>query len=457
MRERPGTGPPEPGHHYVTFNLILDSGGGGDPPYRPDRVERLVTTGACPRTQAPGRNHHKPHHPGSPYELAGKRIVFSNWYYIQPGDLDCAIPRTRASTCRGTKVLSAQSCRNHAPQASGSSPRSPGRGTTRTAASHDRRDGKMYKGWTDSDYYESQDAIHWEKKAALKLGESASDGFYQVFIDPLSPPEERYKAVWVGQIKRGSSKPSAPIARRLGTSGAPCSWAKRTRCHACAAGSRPTASAGARCPIRWSSNTAIPGTQAYFDPVSREYVIYTRQWSIGPRTDRLPADIRNSWTGVGRRAIGRTASHNFRRFTPFRDDPGAEPRHAPLGTALYELPNHRARRTRPAPHVPHDLERVGGRHDADRARLQPRRQGLALGPRRRPPAHPAPFGRWDGGCIWATPNLIELPDGNWPSLTSGITSPTSTLAASNAAAKATPSGPRAALSPSRPKTTESSR
>ena len=26
--------------------------------------------------------------PGSPYELAGKRIVFTNWHYIQPGDLD---------------------------------------------------------------------------------------------------------------------------------------------------------------------------------------------------------------------------------------------------------------------------------------------------------------------------------------------------------------------------------
>jgi hypothetical protein len=26
--------------------------------------------------------------PGTPYELAGKRIVFTNWYYIDPGDLD---------------------------------------------------------------------------------------------------------------------------------------------------------------------------------------------------------------------------------------------------------------------------------------------------------------------------------------------------------------------------------
>jgi hypothetical protein len=24
-----------------------------------------------------------------------------------------------------------------------------------------------------------------------------------------------------------------------------------------------------------------------------------------------------------------------------------------------------------------------------------------------------PFGRWDGGCVWATPDLVELPDGDW--------------------------------------------
>src|SRR5690349_13443163 len=26
--------------------------------------------------------------PGAPYELAGRRVVFANWYFIQPGDLD---------------------------------------------------------------------------------------------------------------------------------------------------------------------------------------------------------------------------------------------------------------------------------------------------------------------------------------------------------------------------------
>ena len=128
----------------------------------------------------------------------------SNWYYIQPGDLDWrddkgksvyvsgdAGPfgaRQSASTRRdGIRIVAEK------PQILGPLDR-PHRMIL--------WDGKVYKGWTDSDYYESLDAIHWEKKAALKLSASTSDGFYQVFIDPLSPPEERYKAVWVGQINR---------------------------------------------------------------------------------------------------------------------------------------------------------------------------------------------------------------------------------------------------------------
>src|SRR5262249_55997847 len=58
------------------------------------------------------------------------------------------------------------------------------------------------------------------------------------------------------------------------------------------------------------------GTTAYYDAALREYVMYTRYWSIGPRTDRLPPDIRGSWTGTGRRAIGRSQSRDFRHFPP---------------------------------------------------------------------------------------------------------------------------------------------
>jgi hypothetical protein len=55
---------------------------------------------------------------------------------------------------------------------------------------------------------------------------------------------------------------------------------------------------------------------AYYDPALRKYVMYTRYWSVGPRTDRLPPDIRHCWTGVERRSIGRSETSDFRRFPP---------------------------------------------------------------------------------------------------------------------------------------------
>jgi hypothetical protein len=54
----------------------------------------------------------------------------------------------------------------------------------------------------------------------------------------------------------------------------------------------------------------------YYDRFLEKYVHYTRQWSVGPRTLKLPSDIRTSWTGVGRRAIGRSESKDFGSFPP---------------------------------------------------------------------------------------------------------------------------------------------
>ena len=242
--------------------------------------------------------------PAAPYDLAGKRIVFTNWHYVQPGDLDWQDSQGKSVYVKGDEgPFAAQHVGMNAPHGIGIRAEKP-----QIVGPFERphrmilRDGKTYKGWTDSDYYESKDAIHWEKKAALKLGAATPDGFYQVFIDTSASANERYKAIWVGQINRQEF--DAFRARR------PDGWEPRALLHlgeqgiaACLRGG--TSPDG----IHW---TTLPDpivveycdtwNTAYFDPLTREYVIYTRQWSLGPRTDRLPPDIRNSWTGVGRRA-----------------------------------------------------------------------------------------------------------------------------------------------------------
>jgi hypothetical protein len=351
---------------------------------------------------------------GMPYELAGKRIVFTNWYYIQPGDLDWRNAEGKSVYVNGNEdSFAAQHVGINAPHGIRIAAEKP-----QILGPFDRphrmilRDGDIYKGWTDSDYYESRDAVHWEKKAALKRDGPIRDALYQIFIDPVAQPEERYKAVWVGQIDRKQF--DAFRARR------PDGWEPRA---AFLLGEKDevTCLRGSVSPdgIRWKTlpdplvvEYCDTWNTAYLDRSQREYVIYTRYWSIGPRTDRIPPDIRNSWTGVGRRAIGRTASRDFRQFPPSKmvlePTPDMLPSEQLYTNCYTTIPG------APDQHLMFPTIWNGSVDDTTRIALASSHDGKTWhwvpgGDILRT----APFGRWDGGCIWATPNLIELPTGDW--------------------------------------------
>jgi hypothetical protein len=352
--------------------------------------------------------------PGAPYRPAGRRIVFTNWYYIQPGDLDWRDAAGRSVYVAGDSgPLEADHVGINAPRG------------IRIRAERPHvldpffrphrmllRDGDVYKGWTDSDYYESADAIHWERKAKLEPGAGVRDSFYQVFIDPAGPPAERFKAVWTDEIDRAAFE---DFRRRR-----PDGWEPRALLHfeekgvaSCLRGSVSPDG------VRW---TTLPEplvveycdtwNTAYFDAAAGEYVLYTRNWSIGPRAVGLPPDIRGSWTGVGRRAIGRSASRDFRRFPPSELVLEPTPEMLPseqLYTNCYTTvpgaPDH---------HLMFPAIWNGSRDDTTRIALASSHDGKVWhwvpgGDLLRTP----PFGRWDGGCIWATPDLLELPGGDW--------------------------------------------
>ena len=65
------------------------------------------------------------------------------------------------------------------------------------------KDGDTYKGWTDIGVLRvpRRHAMGAERRSS-NSGDGVHDGFYQVFIDPAGPPEERFKAVWTGEIDR---------------------------------------------------------------------------------------------------------------------------------------------------------------------------------------------------------------------------------------------------------------
>ena len=91
--------------------------------------------------------------PGAPYDLAGKRIVFTNWHYIQPGDLDWRTSDGKSVYVRGDEgPFSARHVGMSAPHGIRIIAEKP-----QIVGPLDRphrmivRDGKVYKGWTDSD------------------------------------------------------------------------------------------------------------------------------------------------------------------------------------------------------------------------------------------------------------------------------------------------------------------
>ncbi|MFA6240059.1 MAG: hypothetical protein WC655_03975, partial [Candidatus Hydrogenedentales bacterium] len=350
-----------------------------------------------------------------PYALQGRRIVFTDWYYIQPGDLDWVDKEGKSVYVDGNSGLTeARHVGINAPRGIRIEARKPSvigpfeNMPYRTIL----KDGAVFKGWTSTEYYESPDGMAWEKKANLALDALHEDGVLHVFIDPAGAPEERFKAVWVGHITRKefdtfrAKRPDGWEPRALFLSG-------EKDAVSCLRGSVSPDG------IRW---TTLPEplvveysdtlNTAYYDATLRKYVIYTRYWSIGPRAESLPPDIRNSWTGFGRRAIGRTESPDFRAFPPSEMILEPSPNMLP-SEALYT----NCRTTVPGNPDQHlmfpavwnasidDTTRIvmASSHDGKVWHWTP--GGDLLGT--------APFGAWNGGCIWANPNLLELPNGDW--------------------------------------------
>jgi hypothetical protein len=160
------------------------------------------------RVILPGIATSRPVH-GAPYELRGNRVVFLNWYYVQPGDLDWRDAAGKSVYVSGDSGLfEAAHVGIRAPRGIRIRAQKPVvQGPLFRPHRMILRDGNVFRGWTDSDYYESPDGMHWEKKSHLGLDEPIKDGLFQVFVDPSSPVEERFKAVWVGEINRARSAP----------------------------------------------------------------------------------------------------------------------------------------------------------------------------------------------------------------------------------------------------------
>ncbi len=381
---------------------------------------------------------------GEPYSLAGKRLVFLNWHYIRPGTfgwydssgwkvgLTDAVPPgeahlRRKDSPRGIRLV-AQPAQRLGPLFEASQPWEEGAGVALTTVV---QDGGVYRAWGAPfttagnppgqkyfTYYESSDGLTWKRPSLgiVDFQGSKNNNIVNifgtdggtVFVDPSAPPAERYKMI--AEMKFSARVCNAYRRRR------PHDWGPLVKSHADGSAKGLTGAASAD-GMHWKqfpdpmvieyTDTQIT---AYYDQQLGKYVAYTRSYPVGLRAPDAHLDGKQTWR-VTRRSIGRAESDSFREFPLQKTmlEPGlrlspSQVLYTNCKTTIPGAPDHHL--LFPAVWdmaVDTTSIHVASSHDG---RLWHFLEGS-------PVFEPGPFGAFDGGVIFAHPNLVELADGRF--------------------------------------------
>jgi hypothetical protein len=394
----------------------------------PGQRPKLLETGVYPGSQLSHR-------------LLGKRLVFTSWRYVEHSrfrwhnkqgktlTLEDSLPPAEATLehldlARGIR-LRAMKPRRAGPLLEPQADWEEGTGVVLTTVF---KDGGMYRGWGmpfctsglpkgqfASYYLESHDGLSWTRP---KLGLIEYRGSRQnnivlpldtrerktstvdpmfagtVFIDSSAPASERYKLYGIGYTSHENFE--AWRQRHPGQ----WVWSKGMSLRGA------LSSDG----LRWNllpDPLAVEYTDthvvAYYDERLKKYVGYTRR-SVD-----------------GRRSIARSETDDFRNFPAAEVivEPGlelepSESYYTNCRTCIPGAPDHHL--MFPAIyHLASDTMSIGMLSSYDG-----RRWDTVPGS---PVFEPGAFGEWDGGCIFAHPNLIELPNGDFALPYSGYSVP----------------------------------
>ena len=385
--------------------------------------------------------------PGEPYDLAGKRLVFTNWYYIKPAfcwwydkegnflDLKSSSygpweAEFQAKECPFGIRLAAQPAERMGPILRPEHPWEE-KGVSISAVIHENG---LYRGWggchsIEDDnhdcYFESNDGLHWERpNLGIVEFEGGCDNNFilnnpgSVFKDPSAPDDERYKGACSRDLTREEFEEY--LKHR------PDGWEPRAdRAHKIASISGFVSPDG----LRWKKLTQPLSVEhcdtqivTYYDERLRKYVMYTRTTMVGPRSEKAPGEwSHESWAFPGRRAIGRGESEDFYHFPVSETiiEPGPEMTpsdslYTNCRTTIPGAPDHHLM----FPSIYHQTDDTTSvtflsSHDGKLWHTVPGSPVLRT----------AAFGEWDGGCVFAHPNLIELPNGDFALPYTGFTFP----------------------------------
>lgn len=383
-----------------------------------------------------------PQKAGEPYRLAGNRIVFTNWHFVRPagfswhdregrnvsviGDQgpDEAVFRRRDET--GGINLKIETPVSIGPVLTPEKPWE----TDGVSVGAVLTDGGIYKIWAMNNwgdlknkggrhflYYESEDGMHWTRPNCGVYdynGEKNNNILCEslggtVFIDPSAPPEERYKAV-------GERLFTEAVYRRYAMRRPDAVDWKSYRAHI----DRYIGVAGLVSPdgIHWTelddpiammhSDTHIV---ACYDAQLKKYVGYFRDWSVGDQAEGYDNPEREFWMIAARRAIGRSETDDFRNFPlsklivePRPDMGPSKVLYTNCYTTVPGAPD--IRLMFPAVwDLCTDTTAIEALSSSDGCVWNFMTNGPLL--------EAGVPGTWDGGCIFAVPNLIELPSGDF--------------------------------------------
>jgi hypothetical protein len=380
---------------------------------------------------------------GEPYDLLGKRLYFQNWHYIHPGAFEWDLPDGKRVGLEDAVApdaalfkhqhqpygirLVAQPAERLGPLFEAERPWEEGAGVALTTVI---KDGGKFRGWgapftTSGDppgqkhfvHFESDDGLSWKRPnlGIVEFNGSRANNIVNifgtdggtVFLDPSAPSAERYKLI--AEMDFPKDVIDDYLRRR------PRDWDPKVE-------RKSDGSAKGMCGavspdgIHWTQFRdpmviEITDTQltAYYDLQLRKYVAYTRTWAAGERSAKF-LQSKRTWSS-SRRSIGRSESDNFREF-PLHDimlEPG--PELLPTDT-LYT----NGKTTMPGAPDHHLLFPTIWRTFGDTTII-----GLASS-RNGKNWHflpgvtvfqTGPFGAFDGGCVFAHPNLLELSDGRF--------------------------------------------
>jgi hypothetical protein len=373
-----------------------------------------------------------------PYQLTGKRMVFTNWFYVRPGHFDWLDEN-------GESVYTSMSAKINERDAQfvyTDSPygirlfAEPGLREIpiiRTDKPWDKwgirpvtlihEDGK-YRLWGNcywdnlhahNCYFESEDGKNWTKPnlGLIEFEGSTENNLMgkgvglSIFIDPIAPKSERYKSMWHSKInssefeKYKNNREWSYYATEL----------DKPMVHV-------LRGAVSEDGLTWrvlEDPLAIEHmdsqTIGYYDHGLEKYVIYSREHMVGSRAPGHSYPTLKFHQRVSRRAIGRIESENFRNFPLSQiiietdsdmhpsDDfytncrttiPGA-PDHHMMFPAIYNVVDDES-----------DIVVYSSYNGINWHKIP--------GP---PVLETQPIGEPDGGFVLAHPNLVERPNGDW--------------------------------------------